>query len=88
MRPELEPLRQQAGGQHVRPGDRHPRPDPVDQPVQPDRLDPVEGHGHAAAVPAAEPDQLVQQIRQHRAQPQQRRRPVERPAMGAEVLMS
>ena len=64
------------------------RPGQVGQPVQPDRLDSVEGHGHAAAVPAAKPDQLVQQVRQHRAQPQPRRRPVERPAVGAEGLMS
>ena len=32
--------------------------------------------------------QLVQQVRQHHAQPQPRRRPVERPRVGAEGLMS
>ena len=76
------------GRQAVRPGDGDDRPGEGGDPVQPDRRDPLEGHGDPAAVPAARADHLDQQLRQHPAEPEQHRAHLERPDLGPEGVLT
>ena len=88
LRPELEPLREPAGGQPVRPGSSRTST-PAKSASLYNQIDAILWKDMVTLPLFQKPQfcRLVEQVRQHRAEHQPRRRHLER-QVGAEVLMS